>query len=94
MPKFIGPSAPTTYPSVGLTIATDFSHAVVVFEALFQPDPSHRIKVPSAPTAHQFDADLCEVTDKKSRKGKLTFLTGGFASIRGKLTEIDVTKFD
>ena len=42
--------------------------------------------------ADQLDADLCEVTDKKNRKGRLTFLTGGFASLREKLTEIEVPK--
>lgn len=40
----------------------------------------------------QLDADLCEVTDKKNRKGKLIFLTGGYAAIRQKLTEIQVDK--
>jgi len=39
----------------------------------------------------QLDADLCEVVDKKNRKGKLIFLTGGFAAMREKLTEIEVT---
>ena len=42
--------------------------------------------------ADQLNADLCEVTDKKNRKGRLTFLTGGFASLREKLTEIEVPK--
>jgi flavodoxin len=42
--------------------------------------------------AEQLNADLCEVVDKKSRKGKLIFLTGGFAALRKKLTEIEVTK--
>ena len=32
--------------------------------------------------AEQLDADLCEVADKKNWKGKLTFLTGGFAAMR------------
>ena len=41
--------------------------------------------------AEQLDADLCEVVDKKNRKGKLIFLTGGFAAMREKLTEIEVT---
>jgi flavodoxin len=42
--------------------------------------------------AEQLNADLCEVVDKKSRKGKLIILTGGFAALRKKLTEIEVTK--
>ena len=40
--------------------------------------------------AEQLDADLC-VVDKKNRKGKLIFLTGGFAAMRKKLTEIELT---
>ena len=40
--------------------------------------------------AEQLDADLC-VVDKKNRKGKLIFLTGGFVGMRKKLTEIELT---
>ncbi|XES78005.1 MAG: flavodoxin family protein [Candidatus Bathyarchaeia archaeon] len=42
--------------------------------------------------AAQLCADLCEVTDKTKRDGKLTYLTGGFASLREKPTEIEVSK--
>lgn len=42
--------------------------------------------------AEQLNADLCEVTDKNHKKGKTLFLKGGYASIRQKLTEIEVTK--
>jgi flavodoxin len=40
----------------------------------------------------QLNADLCEVLDKKHKQGKLIYLKGGAASIREKLTEIEVTK--
>ena len=42
--------------------------------------------------AEYLKADLCEVVDKKSRKGKFIILTGGYAAIKEKLTEIEVTK--
>ena len=42
--------------------------------------------------ADQLNAETCEVFDKKNRKGKLIFLTGGYAALREKLTEIEVTK--
>ena len=38
------------------------------------------------------NADICEVIDKKSRTGKLIFLTGGYAAIREKTTEIEASK--
>ena len=42
--------------------------------------------------ADKLNAETCEVIDKKNRKGKLIFLTGGYAALREKLTEIEVTK--
>ena len=42
--------------------------------------------------ADQLNAETCEVIDKKNRKGKLIFLTGGYAALREKLTDIEVTK--
>jgi flavodoxin len=42
--------------------------------------------------AEQLNAEICEVVDKKNRKGKLVFLTGGYAALREKLTKIEVTK--
>jgi flavodoxin len=42
--------------------------------------------------AEQLSAETCEVIDKKSRKGKLAFVTGGYESRRKKLTEIEVFK--
>ena len=42
--------------------------------------------------AENLGADICEIIDKKSRKGRFTFLTGGYESIRKKLTEIEVSK--
>ena len=42
--------------------------------------------------AAQFNADLCEVVDKKHKIGKMIYLKGGAASIREKLTEIEVHK--
>ena len=42
--------------------------------------------------AEQLKADLCEVVDKKFKKGKLLYLKGGGASIREKLTKIEVSK--
>jgi hypothetical protein len=78
------PLTPTTHPSVELTISTNFSHAAVGLEALVQPVPDYRIIISSVDTAHQLDFDLCEVIDKKNRKGTLTFFSGGFASVRKK----------
>jgi flavodoxin len=40
----------------------------------------------------QLKADLCEVVDKKHKKGKLIYLKGGAASIREELTKIEVSK--
>ena len=42
--------------------------------------------------AEHLKADLCEVVDKKNRKGRLAFVTGGYESIRKKLTKIEVSK--
>ena len=42
--------------------------------------------------SEQLTADLCEVVDKKHTKGKLIYLKGGSASIREKLTKIEVPK--
>ncbi|MCW4042031.1 MAG: NAD(P)H-dependent oxidoreductase [Candidatus Bathyarchaeota archaeon] len=42
--------------------------------------------------AEQLSAETCEVVDKKSRKGILAFVTGGYESRRKKLTEIDLSK--
>jgi len=42
--------------------------------------------------AEQMKAELSEITDRKKRKGILTYLMGGFASFRKRLTEIEVTK--
>jgi flavodoxin len=42
--------------------------------------------------SEQLKADLCEVVDKKHKKGKLIYLKGGSASIREKLTKIEVTR--
>lgn len=42
--------------------------------------------------AEHLGAETCEVIDKKSRKGRFAFLTGGYESIRKKLTEIEMSK--
>jgi flavodoxin len=42
--------------------------------------------------AENLAADTCEVIDKKSRKGRLGFVRGGYESIRKKLTEIELSK--
>ena len=42
--------------------------------------------------SEQLNADLCEVLDKKHKKGKLIYLKGGAASVREKLTKIEVSK--
>ena len=45
--------------------------------------------------AEHLGAEICEVVDKKSRKGKFGFIKSGYESIRKKLTEIEVsTKVD
>ena len=42
--------------------------------------------------AKQLNADLSEIIDKKKREGKLGFLKSGYAGLRQKLTEIEVSK--
>lgn len=42
--------------------------------------------------AEQLGAEVCEVIDKKNRKGRVAFVTGGYESIRKKLTKIEVSK--
>jgi len=42
--------------------------------------------------SEQLNADLCEVVDKKHKKGKLIYLKGGAAAFREKLTKIEVNK--
>jgi flavodoxin len=42
--------------------------------------------------AECLNAETCEVVDKKNRKGKWVYLTGGYAALREKLTEIEVAK--
>ena len=42
--------------------------------------------------SEQLDADLCEVIDRKHKKGKLIYLKGGSAAFREKLTKIEVDK--
>ena len=42
--------------------------------------------------ANQLNADISEIIDRKNRKGRLVFLTGGFAALREKLTKIEVSK--
>ncbi|MCW4019342.1 MAG: flavodoxin family protein [Candidatus Bathyarchaeota archaeon] len=42
--------------------------------------------------AEQLNADLCEVIDKKNRKGTFSYLTDGMASLREKLTEIELSR--
>lgn len=42
--------------------------------------------------ADQLNAEASEVLDKKSRKGRLAFVTGGYESKRKKLTEIEISK--
>lgn len=42
--------------------------------------------------AEYLDAETCEVVDKKKRKGRLGFLTSGYAATRKKLTDIEVSK--
>lgn len=40
--------------------------------------------------AQQLDADLCEITDKNHKKGKMLYIKGGAAAMREKLTDITV----
>jgi flavodoxin len=42
--------------------------------------------------AEKLNADLCEIVDKKNRHGRFIILTGGYAAIREKLTDIEQTK--
>jgi flavodoxin len=42
--------------------------------------------------AENLASEICEVIDKKSRKGRLGFVRGGYESMRKKLTEIEVSK--
>ena len=42
--------------------------------------------------AERLAAETCEIFDKKSRKGRLGFVRGGYESIRKKLTEIEFSK--
>ena len=42
--------------------------------------------------ANQLNADISEIIDRKNRKGRLVFLTGGFAALREKLTKIETSK--
>ena len=42
--------------------------------------------------AEHLGAETCEVVDLKNRKGRLALLTCGYAAIRKKLTDIEVSK--
>ena len=42
--------------------------------------------------AEKLSADLCEIIDKKHKKGRLIYLTGGYAALREKQTKIEVSK--
>lgn len=42
--------------------------------------------------AEHLSADICEVIDKKNRKGRLAFVKGGYESLRKKLTKIEVSR--
>ena len=42
--------------------------------------------------AEQLDADLCEVTDKVHKTGKMLYIKGGAAAMREKLTDIEASK--
>ena len=42
--------------------------------------------------AEQFDADLCEITDKNFKKGRMIYIKGGMAAMREKLSDIEVPK--
>lgn len=42
--------------------------------------------------AEHLDAETCEVVDKKKRKGRFVILTGGYAALKNKLTNIEVSK--
>ena len=39
--------------------------------------------------AENLGADICEIVDKKNRHGRFIILTGGYAAIREKMTEIE-----
>jgi len=49
-------------------------------------------KFVSQKIAQQIGADLCEITDKKKREGKLVFLTSGKDALQEKLTDIETSK--
>jgi len=42
--------------------------------------------------AEQLDADLCEITDKHFKKGRMLYVKGGMAARREKLSDIKATK--
>lgn len=42
--------------------------------------------------AQQLDADLCKVTDKNFKKGRMLYIKGGAAAMREKLSDITVEK--
>ncbi|WNZ30377.1 MAG: NAD(P)H-dependent oxidoreductase [Candidatus Bathyarchaeota archaeon] len=42
--------------------------------------------------AEQFGADLCEVTDKTFKVGKMLFIKGGMAALREKLSDIEAVE--
>ncbi|MDG6223202.1 MAG: flavodoxin [Candidatus Bathyarchaeota archaeon] len=42
--------------------------------------------------AEQFGADLCEVTDKTFKVGKMLFIKGGMAAMREKLSDIEAVE--
>jgi len=42
--------------------------------------------------AQQLDADLCKVTDKNFKKGRMLYIKGGAAAMREKLSDIHVEK--
>ena len=42
--------------------------------------------------AQEFDADLCEITDKNFKTGRMLYIKGGMAAMREKLSDIEVEK--
>jgi flavodoxin len=42
--------------------------------------------------AEHLGAETCEVVDKKNRNGRFIILTGGYAALRNKLTDIEASK--
>lgn len=42
--------------------------------------------------AEQLDADLCEITDKNFKKGRMLYVKGDMAAMREKLSDIEATK--